>query len=435
MNSKHHATLESPDNAFLPLTPEERRAQRIRIYVFIAVFLGLLVDGMDLMFLSFSLTNLKAEFNLTNVQVGSLGSITLVGMAVGGIIGGWAADRFGRVRTLIWTIVIFSIGTAMLGLTQSYLQFAFVRGVSALGLGAEYVVANTLMAEYVSTKYRTTVLGSVQAGWSLGYLLATLLAGWIIPNYGWRWLFWIAILPVALAFWIRLSVPEPPAWVAFAAKRAEEKTKDIAEKKPAEKVWKVIWNNPVTRFTFLAWCATTTCLQFGYYGVNNWLPAYIEKEMHINFKAMAGYMVGTYTAMILGKVVAGYLADKFGRRVIFAASGIATAVFLPIIVYYHTPHNILYLLTLFGFLYGVPYGVNATYMTESFEVKIRSTAVGAAYNFGRVGAAVAPLSIGFVASVHSIGMGFVIMGGAYFLAGIIPALFIREKMHDPQAVE
>ena len=91
------------------------------------------------------------------------------------------------------------------------------------------------------------------------------------------------------------------------------------------------------------------------------------------------------------------------------------------------------LLTAFGFLYGVPYGVNATYMTESFQTHNRGTAVGGAYNIGRVGAAIAPTLIGVIATQYSIGLGMIAMGGAYFLTGIIPALFIPEKMYDPQA--
>ena len=154
--------------------------------------------------------------------------------------------------------------------------------------------------------------------------------------------------------------------------------------------------------------------------------------MGINFKAMAGYLVGTYSAMILGKVVAGFLADRVGRRAVYVLGCLASACFMPIIVYYHTPENILYLLILFGFLYGVPYGVGATYMTESFEAKVRGTAVGGAYNIGRAGAAIAPAAIGYIATQASIGAGFLVMGGAYFLCGLVPALFIREKMYDPQ---
>jgi AAHS family cis,cis-muconate transporter-like MFS transporter len=183
---------------------------------------------------------------------------------------------------------------------------------------------------------------------------------------------------------------------------------------------------------FILWVCTAGFLQFGYYGVNNWLPTYLESELHLNFKSMTSYMVGTYVAMIVGKIAAGWMADKFGRRWVFAFGAIGTALFIPIIVFLNTPDNIVFLIVFFGFLYGIPYGVNATYMTESFETKIRGTAVGGAYNVGRLGAAIAPASIGYLATEGSIGLGFLVMGGAYFLCGLIPALFIKEKLYDPQ---
>ncbi|HJV84669.1 MAG TPA: MFS transporter [Noviherbaspirillum sp.] len=405
--------------------------QKIWIAVFVFAFLGLMVDGADLMFLSYSLSSLKKEFGLTSVEAGMLGSITLAGMAVGGIVGGWASDRFGRVRTVVWTITLFSLGTAALGTTHDFTSFASFRFVASLGLGAVYVVCNTLMAEYVPTDRRTTVLGSLQAGWSVGYVVATLLAGWILPAYGWRWLFYIAIVPVVLAILMQYIVPEPAAWVAARRKLAAEKAAGM-KTQAKESAMKMIFANPAHRRMFILWSLTAGFLQFGYYGVNNWMPTYLEKELHMNFKAMTGYMVGTYLAMILGKVVAGWLADKFGRRAIFAFGALGSAVFLPVIVLYHSPENIVYLLTFFGFLYGIPYGVNATYMTESFETKIRGSAVGGAYNVGRIGAAVAPASIGYLATGGSIGLGFLVMGAAYFLCGLVPALFIKEKLYDPQ---
>ncbi|MDR2001336.1 MAG: MFS transporter [Zoogloeaceae bacterium] len=404
---------------------------KLWIIVFIFAFLGLMVDGADLMFLSYSLTSLKREFGLTSVEAGMLGSITLAGMAVGGIFGGWMADRFGRVRTVVWTIFVFSIGTAALGMTNNFWEFATFRFIAALGLGAEYVVCNTLMAEYVPTEKRTTVLGTLQAGWSVGYVLATLLAGWILPIYGWRWLFYIAIIPVGMAVLMQRIVPEPAAWVAARAKAAANKAAGVVTTVKKESAYKLIFGNPGHRRMFALWMLTAGFLQFGYYGVNNWMPSYLEKELHMDFKSMAGYMVGTYVAMILGKIIAGWLADTFGRRVIFALGAIGTAAFLPIIVIYNTPENIVYLLVIFGFLYGVPYGVNATYMTESFETKIRGSAVGGAYNVGRIGAAIAPAAIGYLATEGSIGIGFLVMAGAYFFCGLVPALFIREKLYDP----
>lgn len=396
---------------------------RLWIVVLVSGFLGLMVDGMDLMFLSYSLPGLMEDLQLSKAQAGSLASYSLLGMALGGVLGGWAADRFGRVRVVVWTIVVFSIGTAALGLTQSYWQFALLRFLSALGLGAEYVVCNTLMAEYVPTKHRTTVLGTLQAGWSVGYVVATVLSGAIIPQFGWRPLFATALVPVLLALFIRRVVPEPPGW------------KQAASSQPTAKrgsQWKAVLASPQRRRIFALWTLTSCFLQFGYYGVNNWLPTYIVNELKFNFTAMTGYLVGTYVAMIFGKIIAGYLADVFGRRWIYVIGGLSTALFLPVIVQLHTPGNIIVLLTVFGFLYGVPYGVNATYMTESFETSIRGTAVGGAYNIGRIGAAIAPWLIGVIATRYSIGLGFIIMGGSYFLTGIIPALFIREKMYDPQ---
>jgi len=407
---------------------------KVWILVFLFSFLGLMIDGADLMLLSYSLTSIKAEFGLTNVEAGSLGSITLAGMAVGGIYGGWACDRFGRVKTVSWTIVVFSVGTAVLGLTHSYLQFTAARFVASLGLGALYVACNTLMAEYVPTKYRTTVLGTLQAGWSVGYIVATLLAGWLLPTYGWRYLFYVAIIPVILALIMHSYVPEPASWVNAKAERERVGGARLAKAKSdkRDEAFKAIFSNPQARTMFLLWALTAGFLQFGYYGVNNWLPSYLETEMGMKFSSMTAYLVGSYTAMIFGKVIAGMAADWLGRRLVFSLGALGTAIFLSIIVLYHSSDTILWMLVAFGFLYGVPYGVNATYMAESFEAKYRGTGVGGAYNIGRIGAALAPVVIGFFASQSSIGLGFLVMGGAYIISGVVPALFIREKQYDPE---
>jgi len=407
---------------------------KLWIIVFAFCFLGLLIDGADLMLLSYSLGSLKTEFGLSSVEAGSLGSFTLAGMAIGGIYGGWACDRFGRVKTVVWSIVLFSVGTAILGMTHSYWQFASTRFFASLGLGALYVACNTLMAEYVPTRYRTTVLGTLQAGWSVGYIVATLLAGWILPNHGWRWLFYVAIIPVILAVLMQRLVPEPQAWIKAQAERAREKAEGIKQlaTKKTDGMFKLIFSDPKASRMFILWALTAGFLQFGYYGVNNWMPSYLEGELGMNFKSMTSYMVGTYAAMIFGKILAGWAADRLGRRSVFAVGALGTAIFLPVIVLFQSPENILWLLIVFGFLYGIPYGVNATYMTESFEAKFRGSAVGGAYNIGRIGAAVAPAAIGFLASHGSIGVGFMVMGGAYFICGVIPALFIRDKQFDPQ---
>lgn len=393
---------------------------------FFFAFLALLVDGADLMLLSYSLNSIKAEFQLNSVQAGMLGSFTLAGMAIGGIFGGWACDQFGRVRIVVISILLFSVLTCGLGLTQNFIQFSILRFFASLGLGSLYIACNTLMAEYVPTRYRTTVLGTLQAGWTVGYIVATLLAGWIIPDHGWRMLFYVAIVPVLLAVLMHFLVPEPQAWYHSRNDLNGQNTNT------QESALKRIFADPRNRKMFILWALTAGFLQFGYYGVNNWMPSYLESELGMKFKEMTAYMVGTYSAMILGKVLAGFMADKLGRRFTYAFGAIGTAIFLPLIVFYNSPDNILFLLIAFGFLYGIPYGVNATYMTESFPTHIRGSATGGAYNVGRLGAAIAPATIGFLASGGSIGLGFLVMGAAYLICGVIPALLIKEKQYDPQ---
>lgn len=393
---------------------------------FFFAFLALLVDGADLMLLSYSLNSIKAEFQLSSVQAGMLGSFTLAGMAIGGIFGGWACDQFGRVRIVVISILLFSVLTYGLGLTQNFIQFSILRFFASLGLGSLYIACNTLMAEYVPTRYRTTVLGTLQAGWTVGYIVATLLAGWIIPDHGWRMLFYVAIVPVLIAVLMHFLVPEPQAWYHSRNDLNGQNTNT------QESALKRIFAEPRNRKMFILWALTAGFLQFGYYGVNNWMPSYLESELGMKFKEMTAYMVGTYSAMILGKILAGFMADKLGRRFTYAFGAIGTAIFLPLIVFYNSPDNILFLLIAFGFLYGIPYGVNATYMTESFPTHIRGSATGGAYNVGRLGAAIAPATIGFLASGGSIGLGFLVMGAAYLICGVIPALLIKEKQYDPQ---
>lgn len=401
------------------------RPDRIWIAVFISSFLGLFVDGFDLQMLSITLPSLKAEWGLTNTQAGLLATWSLGGMAIGGMGGGWLADRFGRVRMAAWMIILFSIGSMLLGFAQSYEQFIAIRFITGIGLGAEYTICTMLMAEYVPTRMRTTVLGTLQASYSLGYLAAALLAGAILPAYGWRWMYYIAVVPVVLAVFIRRYIPEPLSW----------QNRSKAPRTRQNNEWLLIWQDKTVRKYFFLWALASTLLQFGYFGVNTWLPSYVASELGINFKTMTTYIVGTYTAAIVGKIATGWLADRFGRRIMFAIGGIATAVMLPALFVFQTPETIVLLMIVFGFLYGMPYAVNATYMNESFPTHLRGTATGGSYNIGRIGAMTAPLVIGLIADRFTIGLGLAVLGIAYALAALVPFFFIKEKLYDPSAAD
>jgi AAHS family cis,cis-muconate transporter-like MFS transporter len=175
-------------------------------------------------------------------------------------------------------------------------------------------------------------------------------------------------------------------------------------------------------------------LQFGYYGANSWLPSYLVKDLGVNVQSMGWYVAGTYTMMVIGKIVTGYLADRIGRRVMWIVSGLLTAAYLPVLVYAATPANVALLLLVFGFLYGAPYAINSTYLSESFPAAIRATAVATSYNLGRIGSTLSPVLIGMAATQYSIGFGIALLGISYAVCALVPGLFIQERMFDPQAV-
>ncbi|MEQ1912322.1 MAG: MFS transporter [Vicinamibacterales bacterium] len=389
----------------------------------VAVFVALVVDGMDLQMLALVLPSLSKDLHLTPVMAGALGTFTLLGMGIGGILAGRLADRVGRVRVVWWAVLVFTVCTAVIALCQTYWQVAVMRFISGFGIAALYSIGTLLAAEYVPTKTRTTVLGTLQAGWSVGYVIAALLASSMVPRYGWRPLFLLAMVPGVIALALLWRLPDPPSWRAAQSGVSTNRS---------ESGFRGLWIDPAIRRTFLLWTATSIALQFGYYGANTWLPSYLVRDLGVNLQSMGWYIALTYTMMVLGKVVTGYLADIFGRRKMWVIAGVLTAIYLPVLIIAATPDNVAWLLIFFGLLYGAPYAVNSTYLSESFPASVRGTAVGASYNLGRIGSTVSPLLIGMAADRYSIGLGIGLLGISYAVCAIVPGMWIPEHMYDPK---
>ncbi|MDR1183238.1 MAG: MFS transporter [Coriobacteriales bacterium] len=413
--------LQTRTNTGKPNTTDAKKTSWVPL--FLAIFIALVVDGMDLQLLNLCLPVLSTDFGIGQFEAGALSSITLIGMALGGLLAGVLADRIGRVKVTIASLATFSLFTVLLGFTQNYITFAIVRFLSGFGIAALFAIGTLLVAEYVPTEKRGIVMGTLQAGWSIGYIVAALLSAAILEDYGWRPLFIISVIPAVVSFMVLRKTKEPSSFASY--KNNEERAKG--------QEYRRIWRNKPIRMVFLVWALANTALQFGYYGANTWLPSYLRTDLGMDLKSMSLYVAGTYTAMVAGKVLAGFLADRFGRKSIWLLGGLLTAVAIPLIVIFVNNANVAPLMIVFGFLYAIPYALLAAFMSESFPTDIRGTAVSSLSSVGKIGSISAPMVIGYLATTQSIGFGIGILGIAYAICAIIPFLFLKEKAYDPSS--
>ena len=180
----------------------------------VAASLGWALDAFDVMLFSLTLTAVIADLGLTKVEAGALGSITLLGGAVGGLVFGHVADRFGRTRALMASVLIYSIFTAACGLSQTLWQFAIFRALLGLGMGGEWASGAALVSETWPARHRGRALGFMQSSWAIGFAAAAMVVGMVLPRYGWRAVFFVGILPAFFTLWVRRNVDEPEVWKA-----------------------------------------------------------------------------------------------------------------------------------------------------------------------------------------------------------------------------
>src|SRR5437764_7834405 len=246
---------------YAALNPREKRT-------FWACFGGWALDAMDVQIFSFAIPAIIAAFQLSNVDAGFIGTVTLLTSAFGGWVAGALSDRFGRVRTLQITILWFALFTLLCGFAQTYTQLVVFRALMGFGFGGEWAAGAVLMGEVISAQHRGKAVGSVQSGWAIGWgiaaLLATVFFSVLPPDTAWRALFWVGVLPAFLVFFIRRFVDEPPVFEA--ARRGAAAKAETAN-------WLEIFSPAMLKTTVLT-SLLATGAQGGYYAITTWLPPY-----------------------------------------------------------------------------------------------------------------------------------------------------------------
>jgi MFS family permease len=374
----------------------------------VAAMLGWMLDAMDVMFYAFALTAIRAEFSLSAAAAGGLASVTLLTSAVGGIAFGILADRIGRARSLVWSILIYSAFTALTATSHSLAQLVLWRSLVGIGLGGEWAAGSVLVSESWPAEHRGKAIGLMQSGWAIGYIFAALLASAILPAHGWRVLFAIGVAPALLAWWVRRTVAEPEIWQRA---RGDRRLGFAALFRP-----------PLVRNVAVA-TTLTSCLLFAYWGLFTWIPAYLASPLASGGAGMgvvrsAGWIVPMQVGAFFGYVLFGVLADRFGRRPVFLTFVLAAAVLVP--VYGRVgaqPAALMALGPLIGFFGHGYFSVFGAMLAELFPSSVRATAQGFCYNFGRAASALAPFIIGALADRHGIGSALALTSAFFIAAG------------------
>src|SRR6201996_4929782 len=372
---------------------------------------GWALDGMDFMIYPLVIGTIITMWKVDPGTAGLAGTVTLLASAVGGWLGGYLADRIGRVKTLQLTILWFSVFSLVCAFVQNFDQLLIARALLGLGFGGEWAAGAVLMGESIRPQYRGRAVGSVQSGWAIGWGLAVLaqaiLFSYVPPELAWRWMFAIGALPALLVFFLRRYVEEPEIAVATLAKQNASGEGPGPQENFA---------GPILKTTILASLAVTGC-QGGYYAITFWVPRFLTTERKLSVVSSTGYLAALIIGSFAGYLVGAWLADKIGRRNLFLYMSLGAIAI--IVAYTQLPltNEILWVL---GFLASAYFSGVGAFLTELYPTRLRGSGQGFCYNFGRGIGALFPFLVGALSTETSLGNAIAIFAvaayGVFFLA-------------------
>jgi len=267
-------------------------------HALVAGFLGWTLDAFDFFVIVFQYDTLAHEFNVTKKAIVFTTTATLALRPVGALLFGLLADRYGRRIPLMANVIYFSVIELLCGFAPNYSVFLILRALFGIGMGGEWGVGASLAMEAAPPKWRGILSGILQSGYSCGYLLAAVAARLVLPSLGWRWMFWIGVLPALLALYIRTKVPESEAWKQH---RAESTGKVI---RVALQHWK--------RFTYLA--VLMTFMMFLSHGTQDLFPDFLKEIHHVTPSRVADIAIIYNIGALVGAMIFGALSQRIGRR-------------------------------------------------------------------------------------------------------------------------
>ncbi|PLR96517.1 MFS transporter [Bacillus sp. T33-2] len=348
--------------------------------------LGWMFDAMDVGMLSFIIAALQVDWDLTVKQMGWIGSINSIGMAVGALVFGLLADRIGRKNVFIITLLMFSIGSGLSAFTTSLAIFLILRFFIGMGLGGELPVASTLVSESVPAEKRGRVVVLLESFWAGGWLIAAVISYFVIPKYGWELALILSALPALYALYLRLKLPDSPKFLSAKERGRLTSFESIAK----------VWSKVQRRKTAMLWILWFSVV-FSYYGMFLWLPSVMVMKGFSMIKSFQYVLIMT-VAQLPGYFTAAWLIEKMGRKFVLIVYLIGTALSA---YFFGTAESLLLLITagiFLSFFNLGAWGALYAYTPEQYPTTIRGTGAGMAASFGRVGGVLGPLLVPYLAA-------------------------------------
>jgi MFS family permease len=398
--------------------PGERRT-------LLAAALGWMLDAFDVMLYSLVIAFIMRDLHMTKQSAGLLNTLTLLASGIGGVLFGFIADRIGRTRALMLSILTYSVCSFASGLANSVLVLAIIRFLLGLGMGGEWNTGATLVAETWPTHLRARALAVVQSSWAIGYALAAIVAGIMLPHTGWRYVFFVGVLPALITLWIQKDVPESELW-----KRRQTSSTTVGIDSQIR--FSELFGSLYRRRT-LSLLLMNTFGMFGWWGLFTWIPPYLSLPVD---QGGRGFGTLSTTALLVflnlvgmapGYASFGWVADRLGRRPSVMLYTICAAVLVPVYAMARQPSALLVLGAVVAFFGTGFFSASGIIGSELFPTSVRARALGLTYNGARALSSIAPFTIGRIGQKHGLDSAFYLCGAAFLMAALV-AIFIPETL-------
>ncbi|MZE37962.1 MFS transporter [Bacillus anthracis] len=381
--------------------------------------LGWLFDAMDVGMLSFVMVALQKDWGLSTQEMGWIGSINSIGMAVGALVFGILSDKIGRKSVFIITLLLFSIGSGLTALTTTLAMFLVLRFLIGMGLGGELPVASTLVSESVEAHERGKIVVLLESFWAGGWLIAALISYFVIPKYGWEVAMILSAIPALYALYLRWNLPDSPRF-------------QKVEKRPSviENI-KSVWSGEYRKATIMLWILWFSVV-FSYYGMFLWLPSVMVLKGFSLIKSFQYVLIMTL-AQLPGYFTAAWFIERLGRKFVLVTYLIGTACSAYLFGVAESLTVLIVAGMLLSFFNLGAWGALYAY-PEQYPTVIRGTGAGMAAAFGRIGGILGPLLVGYlVASQASLSLIFTIFCGS-ILIGVFAVIILGQETKQRELV-